>query len=152
VNVEDALKAHPFARGASKPQVEDLMACAHLTAFREGAFIFREGGDASAVYLLLRGRVVLEQHVPGRGDIQLEELVSGDMLGLSWLFPGGRWLLDARVVEAVDAVELDAPCLHAAMQRDPVLGLSVAKHVVAQLYQRLERVRLQRLDVYRRAT
>ena len=149
MNEAELLKAHPFGRGLSDVQVNELVPCARPTRFPEGAFIFREGGEANAVYLLLNGRVVLEQHVPAKGNVQLESLTAGDMLGLSWLFPDGRWLLDARAVEPTETIMLDAKCVHARMNGDASLGLAIAKHVIHQLYQRLERVRLQRLDVYR---
>jgi CRP-like cAMP-binding protein len=152
VNELDLLKSHPFCRGLTDTQVKSLVLCARVAQFPEGAVIFREGGAADALYLVVAGRVVLEQHVPGKGDVLLENLTAGDMLGLSWLFPGGRWMLDARAVEPTQAIALDARGVHVLMDRDAELGLSLAKHVIGQLYQRLERVRLQRLDVYSAGT
>jgi CRP-like cAMP-binding protein len=151
MSVLEALKSHPFTRDMSEPQLESLVACSRLVTFLQGEVIFREESDASTLYLILSGRVALEQHVPGRGDLQLENLTGGDMLGLSWLLPGRRWVLDARAAEETDAVALDAACVRAAMDAEPVLGLSIAKHVIHQLYHRLERARLQRMDVYRGA-
>ncbi len=145
----ELLKEHPFARGLTESQVDELSSCARLVRFPERHFVFREGEDASALYLVLRGRVALEQHVPAKGDVQLENLTGGDLLGLSWLFPGGKWILDARTVEPTEVLVLDAACVQARMNGDAALGFTVAKHIIQQLYQRLERVRLQRLDVYR---
>lgn len=147
----DLLARHPFARGLSAPQLDRVAACGRLARFGAGEVIFRDGGAADALYLIARGRVALEQHVPARGALQLENLGGGDLLGLSWLFPGGRWVLDARAVEQTDAVVLEAGCVHACMHGDPALGLLLATHVIDQLYARLERVRLQRLDVYGKA-
>ena len=152
MNESELLKSHPFCRGLSDAQVQELVPCARLTRFTEGAVIFREGGEADALYLILKGRVVLEQHIPGKGDVQLEDLTGGDMLGLSWLFPGGHWVLNARAVEPTESLALDAKAVHALMDGNAALGLALAKHVISQLYQRLERVRLQRLDVYRGET
>lgn len=149
MNAATLLQQHPFARGLSEAQVSALAACARMQSFPAGAVIFREGGDAGALYLVLSGRIVLEQHVPGKGDMQLENLTGGDMLGLSWLFPGGRWVLDARAVEPTEVLVFDAGCVHARMDGDASLGFAVSRHIIEQLYQRLERVRLQRLDVYR---
>jgi CRP/FNR family transcriptional regulator, cyclic AMP receptor protein len=149
MNEATLLQRHPFARDLSEAQVSALAACARMQRFPAGAVIFREGGDAGALYLVLSGRIVLEQHVPGKGDMQLENLTGGDMLGLSWLFPSGRWLLDARAVEPTEVLVFDARCVHARMDGDASLGLAVSRHIIEQLYQRLERVRLQRLDVYR---
>jgi CRP/FNR family transcriptional regulator, cyclic AMP receptor protein len=145
----ELLESQPFCRGLSQSQLAQLIARAHVERFPEDTIIFSEGAAADALYLITRGRVVLEQHIPGRGDFQLENLTAGDMLGLSWLFPGSSWVLGARAVELTEAVIIAAADIHALSDRDPVFGLAVAKHVIAQLYQRLERVRLQRLDVYR---
>lgn len=143
------LHGHPFVCGLSEAQIGELVACARSSSFPAGAVIFREGGDADALYLILSGRIVLEQHVPGKGGLQLETLTGGDILGLSWLFPGGRWVLDARAVEPAEVLVLDARCVHARMDGDACLGFVISRHVIEQLYRRLERVRLQRLDVYR---
>lgn len=145
----ELLEGHPFCRDLTEVQVETLVPYARLTRFPEGAVIFREGGAAEALYLILRGRVVLEEHIPGAGDVQLEDLTAGAMLGLSWLFPDGRWVLNARAVEETECLVLDAAGVRARMDADAPLGLALAKHVISQLYQRLGRVRLQRLDVYR---
>lgn len=147
----DLLGRHPFTRGLSAAQVEKLIPCARLQSFQEGAAILREGGEADALYLILGGRVALEQHVPGKGAVQLEQLSGGDILGLSWLFPGGRWTLDGRALDATEVVVLDARGLQAQMNGDAALGLALSRYVIHQLYHRLERVRLQRLDVYRGA-
>ena len=149
MNVTEPLKSHPLTRGLSDAQLEQLATCSRLAPFQEGAVIFREGGEADALYLIFSGRIVLEQHIPGKGDVKLENLAAGDLLGLSWLLPGGRWVLGARAVEATATIALDAKSVHALMDKDVALGLALAKHVIGQLYQRLEHVRLQRLDVYR---
>lgn len=145
----ELLAAHPFAEALTEAQIAKLTSCAKLGRYSAGAIIFREGGDASALFLVVSGRVVLDQYVPGKGDLQLETLTRGDVLGLSWLFPGTRWALDARAAEPSELLSLDAACVKAAMAADAALGLALATYVIRQLYQRLERVRLQRLDVYR---
>jgi CRP-like cAMP-binding protein len=129
-------------------QVARLASCGRGVRFAAGTLIFREGGVADALYLLRGGRVALEQHIPGRGAVQVENLVAGDILGLSWLFPDAHWALDARAVEPVEAFRLDAGCVRARMGEDPALGYALAGWLVEQLYLRLMRVRLQRMDVY----
>lgn len=145
----ELLGAHPFVEGLSQAQLEALVPCAKVARFGGRALVFREGEPADALYLLVGGRVVLEQQIPGGPSVQVESLAGGEMLGLSWLFPNARWTLRARAIEPTVAVVLDARCVHRRMEEDAVLGVAVAKHVIEQLYQRLERVRLQRLDVYR---
>ena len=144
-----SLRQHPIARDLTDAQVDKLASKARSERLERGDVVFREGQPAETLYLLLGGRVVLEEQVPGRGKLQLEELGAGDILGLSWLFPKSSWVLDARAAEPTDVLVLDGAWVHTCMNEDPALGLSLAKHIIHQLYRRLERVRLQRHDVYR---
>jgi CRP/FNR family transcriptional regulator, cyclic AMP receptor protein len=144
-----AFREHPFVRTLSDSQLDRLLPCAREVRYGEDAFIFREGGDADTLYLLRAGYVALEQHVPGKGSVKVESLCAGDILGLSWLFPASRWMLDARCLSPVQAFALGADCVHERMKEDPALGLELLTQIVHTLYQRLVRVRLQRLDVYK---
>lgn len=144
-----AHRDHPFLRTLSDAQLERLQPCAREVQYRENAFVFREGAEADMLYLLRSGLVALEQHVPTQGVVTVESLRAGDILGLSWLFPAHRWTLDARCVEPVQAIALGADCLREQMKEDHALGRELLTHVVQALYQRLVRVRLQRLDVYK---
>ena len=144
-----ALGDHPFLQEIREALLVPVAACAREASFPAGSFIFREGAPATSLYLLQRGRVVLEIGVPARGTARVETLDGGDILGLSWLFPPYRWQADAHVVEAATAIVLDAACLRERLDQDPALGHAVMKSLAHQLYLRLERVRLQRLDVYK---
>jgi CRP-like cAMP-binding protein len=144
-----AFREHPFFRTLSEAQSQQLVPCAREVEFQEDGFIFREGDEAGSLYLLRAGCVALEQHIPGQGVVQVESLCAGDILGLSWLFPPARWTLDARCIEPVQAFALRADCVRERMNGDQALAAAVLTHTVNALYQRLVRVRLQRLDVYK---
>lgn len=144
-----ALGDHPFLREIPPGLLDRIVACSHEASFQPGAFIFREGGSADHMYLLRSGRVVLEITVPPRGTMRVETLGAGDILGLSWLIAPYRWQADAHVMEPTDAIVVNTACLRGKLDEDPVLGYAVTKSMVHQLYERLERARLQRLDVYR---
>jgi CRP/FNR family cyclic AMP-dependent transcriptional regulator len=144
-----SLEQHPFLRGLSPEQVSAIACNLRERSFPAGALLMREGEQADTLYLLRSGRVVLELNTPGRGPTQLETLKAGDILGLSWLFPPYRWHLDARAVEPVDAFALDASCLRGPTPEHPVLEPALAMRLLRHLYDRLERVRMQRLDVYK---
>jgi CRP-like cAMP-binding protein len=146
-----SLRAHPFGKVLSEPQLERLFRCGTVVEVPAGAFVFREGDSADCLFLIRAGQVALEQHVVGRAPTQMETLQAGDVLGFSWLFEESRWTLDARAVQATELLALDGPCVRVEMQADPALGLVVATQLMHQLYARLQRVRLQRLDVYRAA-
>jgi CRP-like cAMP-binding protein len=144
-----ALRVHPFGRVLNEPQLERLFRCASVEEVSAGSYLFHEGGIADRFFLIRAGQIALEQNVPGRGAVQTETLRDGDVLGFSWLFDEGRWTLDARAVVATELFVLDGACVRRQMEEDPALGLAIATQLNYYLYSRLERVRLQRLDVYR---
>ena len=147
--LERILREHRLLEGLSEEHLRFMTGCARNVRYQAGDFLNREGDESSAMYLLRDGRVALEVHVPGRGVVQVDTLGEGDMVGWSWLVPPYRWELDARAVEPVRALAFDCTCLRAKMETDEKLGYALAKRFFRELYQRLERVRMQRLDVYK---
>lgn len=143
------IEEHPFLRGLAPEQVKAIACGLSEKSFPAGTLLLREGDEAHTLFLLRTGRVSLELNVPGKGPTQLEMLKAGDILGLSWLFPPYHWHLDARAVEPVEAFVLDATCLRGPSPEHPVLEPALAMRLLRQLYERLERVRMQRLDVYK---
>jgi CRP/FNR family cyclic AMP-dependent transcriptional regulator len=143
------LRDHEFLQGLSSEEADVLVGCVRNARWKPGELLLREGQPADTFHLIREGRVVLESHVPGRGATQLESLAAGDMLGLSWLFPPHRHQLDARALDPVVTLAFDASCLRARMDADHDLGFALTRRLLAEALRRLERVRLQRLDVYR---
>lgn len=143
------LEAHPFLRGVAGEVLRRLATISREERFKPEALMFREGDAAETLFLLESGRVALELNVPGKGPTRLESLRAGDIVGLSWLFSPYRWHLDARIIEPATVLAIDATILREWMNEDTTLGLAVATRLIRQLYERLERVRLQRLDLYK---
>jgi CRP/FNR family cyclic AMP-dependent transcriptional regulator len=144
-----ALRTHPFGRVLNEPQLERLFRCGTVLTVAPGNLVFHEGEPADRLFLIRSGRVALEQQVTGRAPTRMETLEGGDVLGFSWLFESSQWTMDARAVEETALFALDGECTRREMQADPALGLAIATQLTEHLYQRLQRVRLQRLDVYR---
>jgi CRP-like cAMP-binding protein len=143
------LRAQPFFGDLDDTKLATLVGCAKNTRFHAGEYLLREGDAASTFFLVREGRVSLEVHIPSQPALRVESVGPGDVLGLSWLFPPARVHLDARADGTVLALALDGACLRGKMEADPALGFAIAKRLLALTVQRLERVRLQRLDVYK---
>jgi CRP/FNR family transcriptional regulator, cyclic AMP receptor protein len=148
-NLGRLLREHLFLKDLSPEQAEHLISCAKNARFQAGEFLMREGQAADTFFLLRKGRVALEISVPGKGAVQMESLEEGDMLGLSWLFPPYRVHLDARAVEPVVAIAFDGTCLRGKMESDHELGYALLRIVLQETVKRIQRVRMQRLDVFK---
>lgn len=139
---------HPFFAGLNDAYLALVAACGANAHFREGDYLFHEGGPADHFYLIRSGRVALELAVPGRPPVVLETIQTGEVIGWSWLFPPYLWQFDARAVGTVRATAFDGRCLRDKCQANHDLGYELAMRSARILMQRLQATRLQLLDVY----
>ena len=139
---------HPLFAGLDPAFLDLVTGCAKNSRFDAGAYLSREGEQANALYLIRHGQVNLEIHAPGRGSMSFMTVDPGETIGLSWLVPPYRWTYDARAIELVRAIEIDASCLRTKCESDHDLGYEVMKRLAPVLVDRLHTTRLQLLDVY----
>jgi len=117
-------------------------------AYAQGATLIAEGREADGCWLITSGRVALTTEVPGRGEVVLQTLGAGDVLGWSWLVPPQLWHLTATAIEPVTAVACDTVALRALAERDPALGYRLALGFFELLLARLQSTRARLLDLY----
>lgn len=146
--IADLIAEHAFFTGLPSEQLAFLAGCAHNVHFEAGTRLLAEGEPADEFYVLRTGKVVLGYFAPERGDLVVDTLHGGDVLGWSWLFEPYRWHFDADAVEPVSAVAFDASCLRAKCDTDPRLGYQLAQRFSRVMLERLQAARLRLLDVY----
>ena len=139
---------HPFFAGLSERWRELVSGCARNARFGAGAYLFREGGPADWFYLIRHGRVALQLAAPGRTPVVFQTLGDGELAGVSWLIPPYRWTYDARAIEDIRAIAVNAGCLRGKCEADHDLGYDMMKRFMPVLIERLQATRLQILDVY----
>ncbi len=141
---------HPFFAGLDLPFRELIAGCAKNVRFEAGDYIFREGADANAFYLLRDGRAALEISSGEGPMVTFQTLDPGQILGASWLVPPYKWDFDARAIDRVRAISLDAVCLRTKCEENHDLGWDLMKRFVPELSARMQAARLQLLDIYGR--
>ncbi|WP_417680376.1 cyclic nucleotide-binding domain-containing protein [Roseibium sp.] len=145
---EEILAQHPVFKDCGQDTVDLLSGCARNEHFRAGETIFSEGDDAEKVFLLREGDVAIEISAPQHEPLIVETLHAGDVLGWSWLMPPFKHMSDARALNSVRAVSLDANCLRTKCGQNPELGYQMYQHFVPHLAARFRALRMQLLDVY----
>ncbi|WP_433520224.1 Crp/Fnr family transcriptional regulator [Nocardia pseudovaccinii] len=140
-----------FAQLASLTDTElaVLAAAGRDVTYPAGRQLITEGQPADRCWLIRHGRVGLDAHVPGRGDIVVQTLGSGDLLGWSWLVPPYRWQFSAHTVESVLAIEFDSARLTELADLDPVFGRALNRMLLETVLERLQATRARLLDLYR---
>lgn len=142
------LTEHPFLTGLEPSSLDRLAACAHPVFRNRGHRLFGAGLPAERFWLLRTGRVALDLRTPGRGDVVIETLEPGAVVGWSWLFPPRRWQFGAVAIEPVRAIELNAAAVRHLMADDSELGYELTRRFMAVMLDRLQATRTRLLDLY----
>jgi CRP/FNR family transcriptional regulator, cyclic AMP receptor protein len=146
--VEQLIAELPVFAGLAPEHLALVAGCAGTAHAAAGTELFREGAAADAFFVLRRGAVALEAHLPAGPPLVIETLHAGDVVGWSWLVPPYRWHFDGRAVEDVRMIGFDAACLRGKAEADPALGYELLKRFSALMLERLQATRLRLLDVY----
>lgn len=144
-----SLKEHSLVKGLLDAHVEFLSGCAKNLRIAPGRFLFREGSAADELYLVRSGKIALEVHDGARGPVVLETVGPDDALGWAAVNPPYRWSLDARAIEPTLLFAINGTCVRQKLDADHSFGYAFTKRLMNEIHERLERVRLQALDVYR---
>jgi CRP-like cAMP-binding protein len=146
--VADVVSNHPLLAGLPTGAVAEVAGCARNVAFPAGGLLLAEGDPADTAYLVRRGRVAIEVRAPGPGSLVIETVGPGSVVGWSWLIPPYSWRFDARAMDPVGAIALNAACLREKADRDPAVGYALMTRVASILLDRLQATRVRLLDLY----
>ena len=148
LSVFDLLAMHGFVADLPARWLHRLAMAGRPVFHSGGTRLFREDAVADKFWLLHAGAVAIDFHVPGRGDIVIERLGPGTVVGWSWSRPPYRWQFGAVVAGDIRAVEFDATHVRRLMAEDAELGreidgrlldvvadrLRAARHLLVELY------------------
>ncbi len=146
--LDTTISEHEFFKGLDTQFSELVAGCAKNVRFEAGSYLFHEGDEAAEFFLIRHGRVGLEIKAPGRLPMRFLTADEGDIVGISWLIPPYQWSYDAKALDLVRAISLDATCLRGKCETDNRLGYELMKRFVPALADRLHSTRLQLLDLY----
>ena len=144
-----SLREHSLVKGLSDGHVDFLSGCTKNVRVAQGRFLFREGSSADELYLVRSGKIALEVHDGARGTIVLETIGADDALGWAALNPPYRWNIDAQAIEPTLLFAINGACLRQKLDADHSFGYVFTRRLMNEIHERLERLRLQALDVYR---
>jgi CRP/FNR family transcriptional regulator, cyclic AMP receptor protein len=146
--IEELLGEVPALEALTPEHRDTVAGCARNQVFDPGARIMREGEPADAFYVIRAGQVALGTVMPGRGEVILQTLHDGELLGWSWLVPPYRNAFDARALEHLSALAFDGACLRGKCAEDAVLGYALLERFAAVIVERLQATRMRLLDLY----
>lgn len=146
--LENLIAIYPFFCGMNKSHLKKLADCAKLVNFEQGRLVCEDNENAHYSYLIMDGRVAVELESPEHGELLIQTLWTGDILGWSWLVPPYKWRFNARAVVATSAVAFNTKRLRALCEKDRHLSNEILKRFLIVITARLEATRIQLLDLY----
>ncbi|GAB1692664.1 Crp/Fnr family transcriptional regulator [Krasilnikovia sp. M28-CT-15] len=142
------LMEHPFLAGMATTWLERLSSYGHPAYRPPGFRLFHEDRPADRFWLLRSGRVALDIHVAGRGDVVIETISAGSVVGWSWLFPPYRWHFGAVATEPMHAVEFGAAGVRRLRDEDAELARDLDQRFMMIMLDRLQAARGRLAELY----
>jgi CRP-like cAMP-binding protein len=147
----DILKRSDLFGTMDTANVNKVATYSRGVSYRVGDMIFKEGEEASELYILTEGRVALEMEVrpvPNRPAIPtaLEVVSKDEFFGWSALVEPYVFTLSARCMTPCTAVAIKGDMLRKTMNDDTLLGYEVMKKLCKLLSLRLANTRLRLIN------
>lgn len=124
---------------------EELAIASKEISLRTGEWLFAEGDDANALYLVLEGRLDLKINMDPKGQRRqnISTVAEGHMMGWSALVEPYMYTLSAIALADCRLVSLQASAVRDMMERDPEMGYTIMKRLARSIGARLANLRLQ---------
>ncbi len=148
--LEEEVRRHPLFRGLDPALVRAAARGAREREAGTGELIAHEGAPAETLLLILSGKVALQLDAPEGGDLTVQTVGAGEVVGWSWLVPPHRWRFDVRAVKPTRVLVLDGRSLREGLAENPGAGFPFLLRFLPVLAERLENTRLQLMDLHAR--
>lgn len=148
MNLAELLRIHPFFKGLDEAHFVQLEGLSRRLQFARNEYILRQNQAIADCHLICSGRVMLETCDTRGACLPVQTLEAGAVVGWSWLQPPYHSFFDARALEDVTTLALDAARLRLLMEADHDFGYEFLKRAVRPMMSRLQACRLQLADVY----
>lgn len=132
------LTACPILHGLDAEYVALLAEGAQQKTYKSGEMLIHLGEPANRMFLIRKGKVVVEWHRPGHKNIVVDTAGPGQIVGVSWLFAPFISHFQARVVEPVEAVVVDGGHLLVTCEKNCELGYRLTQRLAQVLIERLQ--------------
>jgi len=146
--VLEELQRLPIAAELGKTRLERVAEVARLEEYPVGTLLFREGEPADDPRIIISGLVALMINVPHQGEMVVNTVSDGELLGFSALLPRHRWRSSARVSQTTRCLRFNGEALRELMELDHELGYQVLRIAFRVATERMGDGFLQILDVF----
>jgi CRP-like cAMP-binding protein len=124
-------------------QLEGLLSHSSVESFPQGKTIFRQGDEATSLYVLMEGEVELTAQTGEKTELMTTKIDrEGSTFGMPSLIEPFRYNVTATSSKVSKILVIDACYLRDRFEEDPKMGMEVMKKLALIYFERLNRMRL----------
>jgi CRP-like cAMP-binding protein len=105
-------------------------------ALKAGEKIYSEGVPASHIFVLIKGRVELKIQTQASSVLLIDDLIEGNIFGVSSLLGADRYLLNAECVEDSEILKIEGKILRQILDENPVVGYAIQRRLSRIFFKR----------------
>jgi CRP-like cAMP-binding protein len=148
VNPEEEIFRSDFLSGLTDRAREKFLSLAETFHFRAGEVIFRQDDVARYLYLIKKGDVAIEIHIPARGTRRIDTVGQGEIFSWSAVVFPHIETATARALEDTEVLGVRGDALVLSCKKDCPFCSDIYRALVGTVSSRLRATRLQVLDIY----
>ena len=133
------LKKINLLQNLSDEALEKILSITKHREFKDGEIIFKQGDPADALYLLKRGKVLLEVDISEIVSISLGSVKTGFSFGWSALMGGSNYTSHAICSEPCEVLTVPGKELQDLLEQDHTVGYHIMMGLAQIISSRLER-------------
>lgn len=124
---------------------KELAAASKEIALKTGEWLFMEGDNADALYLVIEGKIDLKINLDRAGQRRqnISTVAEGHMMGWSALVEPYMYTLSAIAIADCRLIALEASAVRDMMERHPEIGYTIMKRLAQAIGARLVNLRVQ---------
>ena len=141
VSSEWLRKAELF-ENLEETQLDALLSNARVESFPEGATIFRQGDEASSLYVLIEGGVKLTVKTGDEIDLMTSNIeAEGAVFGIPSLLEPFHYNVTATCLRPSKVLTIEADHIRKRMEQTPRMGMEIMKKLASIYFHRLNEMR-----------
>ncbi len=152
-NLIEEIRNIPWFNELTPTQVERLASISTIHSSQPGEELFREGDRVDNLYIILTGKIVLENYIPSLGKQIINAGEPLDVIGWSCLTPVVRQrTATARVCQPSRLLSINGEALSQLSEEDHDLGFLIMRRVANIVASQFLSTRLHLYDIIRNSS
>lgn len=137
------LKKSELFGALNQSELNLILSHSRVESFSEGKVIFRQGEEATRLFVLIEGAVDLTVRAQEESDFMASEVQKeGAVFGIPSLIEPFRYNVTAKCLAPTKVLQIEAAQLKKRMEEDPRMGLEIMKKLASTYFTRLNDLRM----------